>query len=425
VAGGYTVNIQNLEKKVLNCLKEKCLINIEDIAKGDEKGNGGAIGVAVSGGADSVCLLISLCNICRDFGVPVKVVSVNHFIRPDEETCGDATFVLELCQKLKGQGFDVEGFVLEIEKGKVSAVALERKMGIEEAARFLRYELFEQFITEKNIEYLCLAHNKNDFYETVLMRFLQGSSCDSSWGIAYKRDKYIRPLMDCSRDEIEDYLKALGQDWRTDKTNFDDVYFRNKVRGKLIPFLDENFEGWKTAVEAGSRKAFEDSEFISCEVEKLKVFKENPDCCYILADDFFTIMPALKNRVLLKMCNMISENNRVPYKFLCEVCDAFEENHSKQNKSGKNCVKFFADIKISLENDKLYVRKIDSVLYDFCFSDIIEDTGFFEYDWGCVTVFEDSKKSGFVNIEMKYKSGEEEKLSVQLPYQLIINQRER
>lgn len=423
------MNKVNLEEKVRKCLKEKCHINIEDISAlsvmTDDGSKKCGIGVAVSGGADSVCLLIALCNICNEFSVPVKVISVNHFIRSDEETCGDVLFVQNLCKVLKQKGFDVECFVKELKKGQVSAVASERKMGIEEAARFLRYELFDQFVKEMNLCVLCLAHNKNDFYETVLMRFLQGASCDSSWGIAYKRDYYVRPLMDCNREEIEAYLGEKGQNWRTDKTNFDDAYFRNKVRGKLIPFLDENFEGWKTAIEAGSKKDFDDSAFICDAVEDIKIIKESDYACYIDVPDFFNFKMALKNRLLLKMCNMISERNRVPYKFLCEVCDAFEDNYSKENKSGRTCVKYFADIKISLENNRLYVRKNDSVLYDFCFSDIIEETGFFEYDWGVAQVLEDERKSGFVNITLKYNSGREEKLNVRLPYQLIINQREK
>ncbi len=143
------------------------------------------VGVAVSGGADSVALLVSLVEILGKKNI--FVITVNHNIRPSEESKADADFVFELCKKI-----GVFCKIAEIERGIVLQTAKIRGGGTEEAARFLRYLEFEKFLKEKSLDFLCLAHTQNDQIETLLMRFLQGSSQLS--GIARRRGAFCRPL---------------------------------------------------------------------------------------------------------------------------------------------------------------------------------------------------------------------------------------
>ena len=178
------------EQQVLKGL-QTCKINLNQVAS-----DGGSLGVAVSGGADSVSLLVSLCNLCKPCSVPLKVITVNHYIRQESETCGDVEYVKQLCQSLKDQCYDVSLTITELKKGQVASFADEKSIGIEAAARELRYEAFEKFIEQNNLTCLCLAHNKNDQLETLLMRFLQGAGTDSAAGIPQVRGKYIRPLLD-------------------------------------------------------------------------------------------------------------------------------------------------------------------------------------------------------------------------------------
>ena len=110
------------------------------------------IGAAVSGGADSVSLLVSLCALCKPLSIPVKVITVNHYIRQESETCGDVEYVRQLCQSLCQEDYDVELTVCELEKGQVGSLADKKEIGIEAAARELRYEAFEKFIEEKKTE---------------------------------------------------------------------------------------------------------------------------------------------------------------------------------------------------------------------------------------------------------------------------------
>ena len=132
------------EEQVLKGL-QSCAINLKFLSSQKS-----CLGVAVSGGADSVSLLVSLCVLCKPFSIPIKVITVNHYIRAEKETCGDVEYVRQLCQSLKNQGYDVELTVCELEKGQVASLADSKGIGIEAAARELRYNAFDNFIKTQN-----------------------------------------------------------------------------------------------------------------------------------------------------------------------------------------------------------------------------------------------------------------------------------
>ena len=124
--------MSEFEEQVLKGL-QSCAINLKSLSSQKS-----CIGAAVSGGADSVSLLISLCALCKSFSIPLKVITVNHYIRQENETCGDVEFVRQLCDSLHNQGYDVELTVCELEKGQVGTLADKKAIGIEAAARELR-----------------------------------------------------------------------------------------------------------------------------------------------------------------------------------------------------------------------------------------------------------------------------------------------
>ena len=233
---------KDFEKKVYDSLLGACVGAAGD-ASGEQKcvgvsspavENKACIGVGVSGGADSICLLVCLANLFKKCpSVSLKVVTVNHNIRSEEESGGDCDFVVSVCNKLNEVYYQnknaISCEVVSLEKGKVFDFAKSRGAGIEESARFLRYQIFEDFIEKNHLDCFCLAHNKNDQLETALMRFLQGSSIEGSCGIWENRGKFVRPLINCDRKEIEKYLTEQGFEWRTDCTNLDNSYFRNRV----------------------------------------------------------------------------------------------------------------------------------------------------------------------------------------------------
>ena len=371
------------EEKVKNSLFE-CGVNLQN-----------KIGVAVSGGADSVSLLLALSKIFSS----LYVITVNHNIRPAEESRGDVDFVLEVCEKLRRDGHEIICEVVELERGAVTAEAEKRGGGIEDAARFLRYKAFDAFVAKHKLDFLCLAHNCNDQLETVLMRFLQGSPAEAAAGIKARRGRLVRPLLGIERREIEEYVTSRGFIWRTDKTNFETDYLRNKIRLKLVPFLDENFEGWQKAVLAGAEKANEDAAFIQSCVDAVHLGVLKDGSVEIPLSLFLEAPVAIKYRLLLEACNRAGETSRIPHSFLKDVNEMIC-GFDRLNHRGKSFTKHFGSIDIIKEKNKLFVKKHAESNTDLCFSDIIEQTGTFEFPFGVLSVFNSVEQGGknFVSV---------------------------
>lgn len=271
-------------------------------------------GAAVSGGADSVSLLVSLVHI---FGAEnVRAVTVNHNIRPDSETRGDAEYVESLCAKLS-----VPCTTAILERGEVDGAAKENGWSTEEAARILRYRAFDSFIKKSGVSFLCLAHNMNDNLETLLMRFLQGSGTEGLCGIASVRGKYIRPLLGITRSEIERYLTIQQTSWRTDSTNSDNSYVRNKIRNILVPELTALMPGWQNALLAGAEKNRNDDDALSAlavAAEKEILVHEDNEV-KIAADKFYGQSRAVQRRLVYRAFSLCGAEQRVPYTLVQSV----------------------------------------------------------------------------------------------------------
>lgn len=182
--------------------------------------------LGLSGGADSVCLFDILCKIREECGFALKAVHVNHNLR-GEEALSDCRFVEELCRK--------RGVPLEIVSADVAAIAKERKLGLEECGRLVRYEAFKKSGCDK----IAVAHTLSDSIETSLFNLTRGSSLSGVCGIAPTRGNIIRPLIFCTRDEIVGYCNENGLDFVTDSSNLTDDYSRNFLRHNVIPLLKQ------------------------------------------------------------------------------------------------------------------------------------------------------------------------------------------
>lgn len=355
------------------------------------------LGIGISGGADSVSLLLSLVSLSDSNPFELYAVTVNHFMRPDEETCSDAEFVVNLCKSFVEQGSLKLIELKELKRGSVENLAKEKQIGPEAAARALRYNAFSDFIESHNLDYFCLGHNKNDQLETVLMRFLQGAFVESKAGIPLTRDKYIRPLLNISRNEIEVYLKEKNQPFCTDATNNETVFARNKIRQKLIPVLNEFFPGWDNSVISGSEKDFLDGNTIKTLAEK--VYK---DCCLekndyveINRNLFLNNEQNLQIRVFLLAMNKISNSQdslRIPYGFLKDVCTAVN------NKELKDGIKIFNDFTIQIKNQKVLVKKGLNTNTELFFSAIIEEDCTLDLPWGSMEFIFNENQPSLVRI---------------------------
>lgn len=184
--------------------------------------------VGFSGGADSVCLLHILNSFKDALGYSLKAVHVNHGIRGDEAK-SDELFAENFCKDL-----DIPFFLVSVD---CIGEAKTNKESVEECGRRLRYESFNRFsnINSK----IATAHNANDNAETILFNITRGCSVKGLCGIPFKRDNVIRPLLLCSRAEIEGYCQENGLQYVTDSTNLSTEYTRNKIRHKVLPVLEQ------------------------------------------------------------------------------------------------------------------------------------------------------------------------------------------
>ncbi len=196
-----------------------------------EKGD--LIVTAVSGGPDSVCLLHIMYTLMDEFKTQIVVAHFNHGLRPDDDD-KETMFVKKLAEKY---GLF---FVSEKDRGTIS----NHKGCTEELARKARYNFLYKVKESYGANKIALGHNRNDQAETVLMRLLRGSGTSGLSGIPPCRDKLIiRPLIDITRTEIEQYLDRTGLEYITDTSNLDTGYLRNKIRLQLMPLLRQYQQG--------------------------------------------------------------------------------------------------------------------------------------------------------------------------------------
>lgn len=200
--------------KIFSFIKKYNMIN-----KGD------TVICGLSGGADSISLLVVLTEISRKTDFTVKALHVNHCLR-GEESDRDENFCRELCRKMN--------IPFTAVSCDVTTFAQEKGLSTEESARILRYKIFAENSSGAKI---ATAHNANDNIETVIFNLARGSALKGISGIPPVRDNIIRPLLVVSRQEIEAYLRNIGQDYVTDSTNLSDDYTRNKIRHKILPVL--------------------------------------------------------------------------------------------------------------------------------------------------------------------------------------------
>ena len=242
----------NFEKQVLETIKKYNLIEKND-----------SIVVGVSGGPDSMTLLSILLKLKEEFNLKIYVAHVNHMLR--ENAIKDEEYVKEFCEKN-----NIEIF---IKKANISEIAQKEKIGLEEAGRNVRYNFFEEVLKNTESNKIAIAHNLNDKVETIIMNTLRGSGVSGLKGIEAKRKKYIRPLIEIERYEIEKYCIENKINPRHDESNDENTYTRNKIRNIVIPYIKNEFNpNIIKTLNRLSEIIKEEDEYVQSETEK--IFKE-------------------------------------------------------------------------------------------------------------------------------------------------------
>lgn len=184
----------------------------------------------VSGGSDSICLLFMLKELQAELELSLLAVHVNHGIRGDSAD-EDERYVEEVC---RGLGVEYRCFHVD-----VPAYAREHGQTLEEAGRNVRRSAFEEACRDWEGTRIALAHHRDDNAETLIWNLCRGCGLRGLGGIAPVEGKYIRPLLCTGKREIESYLKKRGISYCTDETNLEDHYMRNRIRNRVIPYLEQ------------------------------------------------------------------------------------------------------------------------------------------------------------------------------------------
>jgi len=215
-----------MNTKILNTISQYNMINTGD-----------TVAVCLSGGADSMALFHFLCSQRENLGIQLIALHINHGLRRESEE--EEAFVRSYCASM-----GVECFVKHLE---MNSAPRPKGMSVETRARELRYSFFFEKAKEHGAV-LATAHTASDRAETVLFNITRGTSLKGAAGIPPVRDNIIRPLIDCTREEIENYCETNSIPYVTDKTNFEDIYSRNKIRLRAVPVLKEINPAFEKAV---------------------------------------------------------------------------------------------------------------------------------------------------------------------------------
>ncbi len=323
-----------MKKKVLETIKKYNLIE-----KGDK------IVLAVSGGPDSISMLNILNEIKEEkiIDFNICVAHVNHMIR--KEAKEDEEYVKKYC---KQKEIDFYSKSIDVQK-----IANNNKVGTEEAGRYARYKFFDEILEKTASNKIAIAHNKNDKAETIIMNLIRGTGITGLKGIEAKRGKYIRPLIECKRDEIEEYCKKENLNPRIDKTNFQNIYTRNKIRNIVIPYIEKEFNpNIIETINRLSELVEEEENYMEKQVEKIYkhiLLEENEKEIIIDLKSFNNQERVIKSKVIIytitRLFGTSKEISKIHIDDLIKLCN---------NNIGNKYLTPNKNIKILVKNHKIY-----------------------------------------------------------------------
>ncbi|MGN1456724.1 MAG: tRNA lysidine(34) synthetase TilS [Acutalibacteraceae bacterium] len=258
--------------------------------------------VGLSGGADSTALLHFLLSIKEEYNLRIIACHINHMLR-GAEADSDENFVRKICNDNS-----VELRVLRVD---VHKEAQKRKIGTEECGRQIRYDFFEKTAAEFNAK-IATAHTASDNAETVIFNMTRGCGIKGLCGIPPVRDNIIRPLIETTRSEIEEYCRTNGYDFVTDSTNLERDYTRNKIRLDVIPVLKNINPSLEITLARMSSQMRQNEKFITDCAENALANAETPNGykTAILSQLDDTLLSAALS-LLVKKYNIIPEAKHI------------------------------------------------------------------------------------------------------------------
>ncbi len=311
----------SLIKKTQNTIFQKDLF---------EKGSG--IVVAVSGGPDSVCLLDVFHQLKDKYALKLMVAHINYNLR-GQDSKKDEKFVLALAER-----YGLEAVVLRPK--------IKTQKNLENNLRDIRYAFFEKIRKERGCDWVAVGHNLDDQAETFLQRLIRGAGMAGLRGMQFKNGRIIRPLLGFSRQEILEYLKMRKLKYRTDKTNQEDIFLRNRIRHGLIPYLEKNFNPrFKETLFQTALSLAEDYSLI----DKL-TGEISKNSAILSVKKILQLHPALQKRIILQFLeNTLKNRKNITAAHLEEVLKIM-----KSTKSKSQAIRF-QGLKIERKGDKVTI----------------------------------------------------------------------
>lgn len=325
------------------------------------------IGVAVSGGVDSMVML----NLLKDGGANIIAINIEHGIR-GAVSKRDSKFVRNYCKR-----HEIECLAYNVDS---TGFAAEHGMSVELAARTLRYEIFDNLLKDKVVDCIALAHHLNDQVETVLMRLFRGTGIKGLRGVV-DREGYVHPMLNYTKQEIRDYASLHRIPYKEDATNFDSEYTRNYIRHEVIPHIKLRFPGFEGAVQKLAKTAEELEDFMMQEVVVPEIKEDGAS----LPISVLELHPALAKKTIAETLRRLGCDKDIEYNHL----ESLLSLSSSPNNSRINLPYGFDAYKAY---DKLcIVKRVELASYESVF----DANGLYEYqDFSYTFSKTDSIKKG-------------------------------
>jgi len=256
--------------------------------------------VAVSGGPDSVCLLATLHALSGELGISLHIAHLDHMFR-GKESADEALFVARLAEKL--------GLPSTIESIDVALLCRERGLSVQAGAREARYAFLTRTAETIGASRIATGHTATDQAETVLLRLLRGAGSTGLSGIPPMRGRFIRPLIESTREEVLEHLARSGLAFVTDPSNAKPLYTRNRIRLELMPVLSRfNPRIVETlAAEAALLKDESEALDLSVETAAQTITKKRGEGFVVQRGAFLALPPAIKRRLLRRLADALAE----------------------------------------------------------------------------------------------------------------------
>lgn len=300
-------------------IEETFLENIREktsIKKGDK------IIIALSGGQDSVLLLSLFLKYREELNIKLVIAHINHLLR-GEESDKDQDFVTALAEKN-----NLELFIL---REKVKELAQENSWSLEEAGRIVRYNYLNNLLREEKAQKIAVAHHLKDQGETILFHLIRGSGVKGLRGMFFEKGDIVRPLLNVSKEEIEEYCTSNSLEYRKDMSNYKDSYTRNKIRLQLLPALKEYNPQIESQLYKLGEIIKEEDAFMEEEMRKAyegAVVSERSSFL-IKEEEFLSLHKALRRRLVIAIYEKLS-NKYLEFKYIEKIERYLNGDRSKK-----------------------------------------------------------------------------------------------